>query len=40
MPDSNAFFVYRIGLKISTKAIGKFDREDITDAYKFPESNY
>ena len=27
-----------IGLGISTKAVGKFEREDITDHYKFKES--
>lgn len=32
------FMAFRIGLNISTKAIGKFEREDITEAYKFPES--
>lgn len=28
---------YRVGQYISTKAVGTFKREDITDAYKFPE---
>lgn len=31
-------FLFRIGQCISTKAIGKFEREDITDDYKHDES--
>lgn len=28
-----------IGQLISTKAVGRFDREDITSTYKFPEKS-
>jgi hypothetical protein len=31
---------YRIGQLISTKAVGKWEREDITRNYKYPESEY
>lgn len=31
-------FLFRIGQCISTKAVGKFEREDITDDYKHDES--
>ena len=30
--------IYRIGLGISTKAVGSWTREDITESYKYPES--
>lgn len=33
-------FYYRIGQFISTKAVGKWEREDITSNYKYPESEY
>lgn len=33
----NGFF-FRIGQYISTKAVSKWTREDITDTYKYPES--
>jgi len=32
------FFNFSIGMNVSTKGIGNFEREDITDFYKFPES--
>jgi len=31
---------YRVGQFISTKAVGKWEREDITRNYKYPESEY
>lgn len=29
-----------VGLKISTKCVGRDDREDITHSYKYPEGRY
>jgi hypothetical protein len=34
------YFHYRVGQFISTKAVGKWEREDITRNYKYPESEY
>ena len=34
----NYFVHFRIGQNISTKAVGSYDREDLTEEYKHHES--
>lgn len=34
------FFNFSIGQSISTKAIGSYEREDLTEEYKHHESKY